>query len=518
LNFSEIIDTHFPFKTYNPGQKEAIEFAVKHLLAGKSAIATTVHRVLKTVNASHRTAIVTATKGLQEQYLRDDRHIISLKGRQNYPCNKKTPHYGSAACKTLCAVGGCIPTKYCDYVKAREEWRLEADLRLTNTSFQIKAPASLIGEEDSRVNLTIIDECHEIDEQLVDHAALTIDVSQMAAIEKAAGKNFTGRFAAFINEFSEMDEGYYFVPDEVVMKNATDLIDALYTKADELEKKSKEHGHGSLMAADDDLKTWISDLSRFAFSGGEWIIEEFAYAQRLVLTPVYANQVVENGLYSKCDQFIHMSATICGFDEYMKTMGIDPATAVVIDAHNPIPVEQRPVYAMNAMKVSGSYDKEKLAALVDKIIDRHGDDNGVIHTVSFQLAKDLRENSRHKRRMVISNDRDEILSLLKKKGVILLSPSVEAGYDFKGDMARWQILAKVPFAFLGSHYIKLNMDRDAKWYARKAVVRLVQAAGRAVRGVDDYATTYVIDSNFDRLYSNNPELFPSWFREAVKKV
>lgn len=486
---------------------------------GKSAIATTVHRVMRDLESTRnwRSQIITATKGLQEQYLRDDSKIISLKGRQNYACSKNAGHYGTAKCKGLCNAGACVPAVSCDYFKAREVWRINAELRLTNTSFQIKAPTDLIGEDRSRVDLTVIDECHEIDEQLVKHAALSIDVADLASVEKVAGKNFTGQFAAFINEFGEYDEGFYFVPTGDIQKAAASLIDAIQAKANELEAKAKEssHGHGSIVAVVDDLKNWITSLHSFAYSGGEWIIEEYAYAQKLVLTPVYAHQVVDAGLYDKCDQFIHMSATICGFEEYMKTMGIDPKDAAVIDAANPIPVEQRPIYAMNAIRVSGQFDKEKLASFVDKIIERHGTDAGVIHTVSFQLAKDIRENSKFKNRMLISNDRDEILSFLKKKGSILLSPSVEAGYDFKGDLARWQILAKVPFEYLGSHYIKLNADRDAKWYARKAIVRLVQASGRAVRGVDDYATTYILDSNFSRLYYENPELFPEWFSEAV---
>lgn len=113
-----------------------------------------------------------------------------------------------------------MPAAACDYFKAREVWRNGAELRLTNTSFQIKAPVGLIGEEKSRVDLTIIDECHEIDEQLVKHAALTIDVADLAGIEKVAGKNFTGRFAGFINEFSEYDEGFYFVPGTDIQKSA----------------------------------------------------------------------------------------------------------------------------------------------------------------------------------------------------------------------------------------------------------------------------------------------------------
>lgn len=490
---------------------------------GKSAIATTVHRVMRAIKGGRenwKTAIVTATKGLQEQYLRDDKEILSLKGRQNYPCSKNAGHYGSAKCKQTCNSGGCVPAVSCDYFKTREMWRIHADLRLTNTSFQIKAPVGLIGDDKSRASLTVIDECHEIDEQLVKHAALTIDMTELTSIEKVAGKNFTGWFAAFINGFSEYDVGYYFVPDTDVQKSAKELIDAINSKTDELEKKAKEssHGHGSIVAVADDLKGWATALHSFAFSGGEWIIEEYAYAQKLVLTPVYAHQVVNAGLYDKCDQFIHMSATICGFDEYMKTMGIDRKEAAIIDAANPIPVEQRPVYAINAIKVSGQFDRDKLASFVDKIIERHGDDNGVIHTVSFQLAKDIRENSKFKRRMVISNDREEILRLLKKKGSILLSPSVEAGYDFRGDMARWQILAKIPFEYLGNPRIKLLMDRSNKWYARQAVLRLVQASGRAVRGVDDYATTYIIDSNFAQLWNGNQELFPSWYKEAVTLI
>lgn len=60
MNYEKLIDEHFPFEKFNPGQKEAIDFAVTNLVAGKkhilmelptgigkSAIATTVHRVMR---------------------------------------------------------------------------------------------------------------------------------------------------------------------------------------------------------------------------------------------------------------------------------------------------------------------------------------------------------------------------------------------------------------------------------------------------------------------------------------
>lgn len=69
--------------------------------------------------------------------------------------------------------------------------------------------------------------------------------------------------------------------------------------------------------------------------------------------------------------------------------------------------------------------------------------------------------------------------------------------------------------FSGDPYVKLNMDRHPEWYARKAILRLVQAAGRSVRGVNDFASTYIVDSNFDMLMRRNKDLFPEWFLDSL---
>ena len=89
----ELAKKHFPFDTPNPGQLEAVCWAVTEFLAGKkhvvigaptgigkSAIATTIHRVLEEIKnpgrgMPWRTTIITATKGLQDQYVDMDRMI-----------------------------------------------------------------------------------------------------------------------------------------------------------------------------------------------------------------------------------------------------------------------------------------------------------------------------------------------------------------------------------------------------------------------------------------------------------
>jgi Rad3-related DNA helicase len=119
--------------------------------------------------------------------------------------------------------------------------------------------------------------------------------------------------------------------------------------------------------------------------------------------------------------------------------------------------------------------------------------------------------------MLVSNNRKEILATLgSSHNSIILSPSVETGYDFKDDLARWQIIAKVPFLNLGDNYVNVRKNKNNDWYTREAVLRLIQACGRIVRGLDDYGSTYIIDENVLRLISSNTEMFPEWWLNALE--
>ena len=119
--------------------------------------------------------------------------------------------------------------------------------------------------------------------------------------------------------------------------------------------------------------------------------------------------------------------------------------------------------------------------------------------------------------MLVSNNRKEILQTLgENRDKIILSPSVETGYDFKDDLARWQIIAKVPFLNLGDNYVNVRKNKNNDWYTREAVLRLIQSCGRIVRGLNDYGSTYIIDENVLRLISNNTDMFPEWWLHALE--
>ncbi len=93
----KIAREEFPYPVANPGQLEAVVEGVRHFRTGvkhvivqaptgigKTAIASTIHRVMRRLNAEHRTTIITATKALQEQYTESDKLVYDLKGRSNY--------------------------------------------------------------------------------------------------------------------------------------------------------------------------------------------------------------------------------------------------------------------------------------------------------------------------------------------------------------------------------------------------------------------------------------------------
>lgn len=535
----ESIEKNFQHKTFNPGQKEAIAFAVLNLVKGKehvilelptgigkSAVATTVHKVLRDLHDNTwRSTIITSTKGLQDQYVMEDKKIFSLKGKNNYPC-AHTPGvtYGTPACSKTTNSGGCTPFADCEYVKKREFFLKHAPLRLTNTSFHIKAPPGMIAavtEPTSIANLLVIDECHALDQNLVDSATIDLHADEIKqTLDSVSGFNCSNFFAAFNVEFEKYDDGQV-LSNEEIREHAATLIGKLDGVVSEIneELQNGSNRKDKLVLLKESIQQYISVFCAITVQKkGEWIIEEYIFSQHIKLVPLYAYQVAHHGIFSKCKQFIHMSATICGPNEYMKTLGLNPDNCAYLSMPNPIPVDNRKIYALNALKVSGQFDQTRMAEVIDRIVSKHTSDsqNGIIHTVSFQLAEAIKKASKNKKRMIVSNQRDQILKWVKSPvGNVVLSPSIEVGYDFKGDMSRFQILAKVPFEYLGSKYVAENLRRSPKWYARRAILRIVQSAGRSIRGVDDWAITYILDSNFRRLYEDNPELFPEWFKEAL---
>ena len=115
----------FPYASYRPGQRAALEAArdafkrgKKFVVieaptgAGKSGIAVTLAREAK--NAY----ILTGQKLLQDQYVRDFPDLAVVKGRANYPCLVVDTHAGAAPCMAGKKYPACSD---CTYLIAKED-------------------------------------------------------------------------------------------------------------------------------------------------------------------------------------------------------------------------------------------------------------------------------------------------------------------------------------------------------------------------------------------------------------
>jgi Rad3-related DNA helicase len=91
------------------------------------------------------------------------------------------------------------------------------------------------------------------------------------------------------------------------------------------------------------------------------------------------------------------------------------------------------------------------------------------------------------------------------------------GIDLAEDLARWQVLCKIPYPYLGDPQVARRMELDPGWYDWRTCLSVVQAYGRSVRSEDDFAVTYLLDADFPSYLRRQRERLPQWFLEAFQQ-
>jgi Rad3-related DNA helicase len=163
---------------------------------------------------------------------------------------------------------------------------------------------------------------------------------------------------------------------------------------------------------------------------------------------------------------------------------------------------------------------------VKKVFDMSVQDNHnfvasgiVVHNcTNYKIGKYLVENVKTNRFLTHdSTNRDEVLKLHinSQESTVLLSPSMMEGVDLKDDLSRFQIICKVPFPYLGDLVVKRRMELNNRWYPYSTAKSMIQSLGRSIRNETDHAISYILDSDWERFYRMNKELFPKEFNAVV---
>lgn len=540
---------HFPYPSFNAGQLEAIIQAVDALVnkrvnhviieaptgVGKSHIGLTIHQVIRDLvysagGAQFRTTISTPTKGLQDQYAKEQHvQLAILKGKRNYRCLIHPDiYYNAVQCRIQCRDGNC-GRKVCPYVQARNFWTDGAELRCTNSAMLVELCSSLCMPEEKRSDMIILDECHKMPTTLLDHTIMSYDIETLKGLHGLPnGKELESLMMSIIEMTKSYELGkLYTLPDELVQ-----IFDEMHGFVEDTLETLEELIKGDTLTDNQvmklgDIIDTLHNLSDYCTIMSDTEAKTFIVHEKtethILFKAVLPSDVSRFGVFRKADYFVHMSATICGIPSYAKSLGIRENDYVAITVENPIPIENRKINYLPVAKMTnnmGDFEMREFVKSLDEVLDFEGDKNGIIHTVSYDRAESIKKYSKHRDKIIIPRTRDALLQYQREasqqgRKIILASPAMEEGYDFKGDISRFQIIIKVPYAYLGDPLVAHVNSVDPSAYFREAVLRIVQMSGRSVRGIDDWANTYILDKSFENLLARNPEYFPKWFVEAI---
>jgi len=492
---------------FRPHQTQAVEEIIDHFDsgtkvvfldaptgAGKTLIGEMVRRRVST-----KALYVCHSLGLQDQFVRDFPYAKVLKGRANYP-TLDFPTLTAESCDLRGAeCSSCARPNECPYSVAKEQ-AISSRLAVVNTAYalaELNGPAK-IGEGR---DLTIVDEADTLEQVLIGRCGwqITTGGADRLGVElpKKGSKQATWQ-RWLRSEVARLVGGRLEQADDpVIQRRLKRQLAQIGFAERELEQRD-----------------WIRDNGYDGFR----------------IVPSSVARFGQGLLWRHSGRWLLMSATLISTNEMCLSLGLDKRDAATVRVPMTFPVSNRPVLAVRCADMRWSKEHRgvdpaefgRLVAGIEAVLARHPDERILIHTVSYRLALDLQRAVRTARRTFTYGDAGSreptVASFKETDSAVLFAPSVDRGYDFKGDEARVVVVAKLPWANVKDPVVSARLhgsDSDQEWYMIQMLRGLVQMTGRGVRSADDWAVTYILDSGFLDLRGRVRELLPDWWTEAL---
>jgi ATP-dependent DNA helicase DinG len=544
----------FPFSSIRHEQKRAIEFALDSFESGKkfvilelgtgvgkSATAVTISRYMETYGAPvldsegmplSGSYILTTQKVLQQQYVSDfgpgvgrgKNLLLSIKSSKNYTCSYYSDQTCSESRQILSQLGKKVTgTEFhkhcrggkCPYALDKQSF-IESPISVTNFSYFFAE--TLHGKKLTPRNLLVIDECHNTESELGKFVEMTVS-------EKFAKEILKCKFPSSLESQGEIFTWLSGTYRPALKKRLKALEKDIAAKLEE----------GSILLAEaskqyDLMDKHASKLDMFfdSYSPDNWvvnIIEPRAESKRAMrkfeFKAVDVSRFGDPYLFKFGGYVLLLSATIVDPNIFCSSVGIDPHQISYMKIPSPFPAKNRPVHFIPVGSMSkGQIDESlpRLSEAVRMILDSHPEEKGIIHAVNFKIAQYLVETIRSDRLLIHgSDDRERVLNehLRAESPTVLISPSMMEGVDLSDDHSRFQVLCKVPYPFLGDHVIRRRLETNRGWYPYQTIKSIIQSMGRSIRNESDYATSYILDSDWEKFLGMNRGMFPSEFLESI---
>jgi Rad3-related DNA helicase len=225
----------------------------------------------------------------------------------------------------------------------------------------------------------------------------------------------------------------------------------------------------------------------------------------------------------KVQKIVLLSATISQID--LDTTGLASRRVCYIKTGSAIPIEQRPVVFRPVVDMGRASIEESIPALAKFLREyratRKG--KGIVH-VTYSVSEMLQEHLGGKDSGFLFHDSlDKLSTLASWRGSptwarqCLIAAGMDEGLDLAGEDYTWQVISKVRYPSLEDVAWRYLAEAHPDRYCWEAFRSMLQASGRICRTPTDYGITLIVDSQFERLYSQAEKfgLVPEWFREAL---
>lgn len=420
----------------------------------------------------------------------------------------------------------CHPAWQCPYDVAKREAGA-ARLAVLNTAYYLAENSFVPTTPFRNWPLVILDEADRLEEELMRF----VEVEIGPRVRKQLGIGLPAKK-------TDDEEWVRWLIEEVTPAIQAGLKELVNTAHDELDLIRKRRTLTRLL----DSVQWLISIpekeegieedpepvlqSGWVYTGYE---KKEDHQATVTFKPVEVDLLAQSFLWKTAQKFLIMSASFVSAEDTAAELGLAEGEWTVITMPSTFPAIQRPIFPLDVASVTNKTKETAypvIASTIEKILDRHPDERVLIHTVSYDLGNSMKAHlthTRHHSRLYTYTSADNRAGALKRylgdpRGV-LLAPSFDRGVDLPKDDCRVIIIPKVPFGNLGDKQISTRFwgtgKRGKVWYKKKAIQTLCQMTGRGMRSADDSCVTYILDSEFDRLYQESRRMFPQWWAEAI---
>lgn len=423
--------------------------------------------------------------------------------------------------KPVCAA---IKQGNCRYRTAKQSFEA-AQLAVTNYPFYMTS--CLYTKMPSR-RLIVCDECHTIERQL------------MSFVELVIGRDVLYKFAPGLlplPPFHDREAFLLWLANTylpVLTKKRKSLDDAVTNSVltEEVEEalRNNENPQTSLGRRLNELDAHLTKVRIVIQELGDdpdnWVFwqEGDGDAVNTICKPLYVDAFARQFL-DRSEIRLYMSAYPGPKRVFCRCLGLQPEDVAWLDLPSSFPKENRLVHLLLVGSMSRSNEQAVLPSLLrmcERILNKHEDQKGIIHCHKYSLGEAINSHlatTKHAGRILFARKARDRQTMLRHHHqsmlpTVLLSPSMAEGFSLDDDLARFQIIAKMPYPYLGDQQIAARKDHDPDWYAMQTVMTVLQACGRIVRSETDFGSTYILDADFERLFQRHGDFFPGWFVES----